>query len=60
LLKKSVFTGKIDYLQIAFDRTEGRVEISATASEAFKHEDLLARVGPGVVPRDIARTGFEC
>ena len=50
-------------LQIAFDRTEGRVEISATVSEAiaesFNTKDLLARGGLTVVPKDIAGAGFE-
>ena len=50
-------------LQIAFDKTAGRVEISATVSEAvaesFNTKDLLARGGLAVVPRDIAGTRFE-
>lgn len=50
-------------LQIAFDKREGRVEISATVSEAvaeaFNTKDPLAREGLAVVPKDIAGTGFE-
>jgi hypothetical protein len=50
-------------LQIAVDKTEGRVEISATISEdvarALNSEDPLARGGLSVVPRDIAGAGFE-
>lgn len=50
-------------LQIAFDKREGRVEISATVSEAvaesFNHEDPLWREGPSVTPRGIAGAGFE-
>jgi len=51
------------HLQIAFDKTTGRREISATVSEAvaesFNHKDPLARGGLAVVPRDIAGTRFE-
>ena len=50
-------------LQIAVDRTEGRVEISATVSEevakALNTKDPLAREGLAVVPKDIAGAGFE-
>ena len=50
-------------LQIAFDKREGRLEISATVSEAvaqsFNTTDLLARGGLSVVPKDIAGAGFE-
>ncbi len=50
-------------LQIAVDKTEGRVEISATVSEevakALNTKDPLAREGLAVVPRDIAGAGFE-
>jgi hypothetical protein len=49
-------------LQIAVDKTEGRVEISATVSEdvakAPNSKDPLARGGLSVVPRDIAGARF--
>ena len=49
-------------LQIAVDRTEGRVEISATVSEevakALNTKDPLAREGLAVVPKDIAGARF--
>ena len=52
-----------DLAQIAVDKTEGRVETSATVSEevskALKSKDPLARGGLSVVPRDIAGTRFE-
>jgi hypothetical protein len=50
-------------LQSAVDRTEGRVEISATVSEevarALNTKDPLAREGLAVVPKDIAGARFE-
>ena len=50
-------------LQIAVDKAEGRVEISATVSEdvarALDTKDPLAREGLAVVPKDIAGAGFE-
>jgi hypothetical protein len=50
-------------LQIAVDKTEGRLEISATVSEdvakVLNTNDPLAREGLAVVPKDVARTGFE-
>jgi hypothetical protein len=55
-------SGHVD-LQIAVDKTEGRVEISATVSEevakALNTKDPLAREGLAVVPRDIAGARFE-
>ncbi len=49
-------------LQIAVDRTEGRMDISATVSEevarALNTKDPLAREGLAVVPKDIAGARF--
>jgi hypothetical protein len=59
-VKRRVF-GAFD-LQIAVDRTEGRVEISAAASKivatTLNTKDPLAREGLTVVPKDIAGARF--
>ena len=50
-------------LQIAYDKTEGRVELTATVSEAvadaFENAKALQVEGSGVVVTDIAGAGFE-
>jgi hypothetical protein len=50
-------------LQIAYDRRESRVEISATVSEAvaeaFEDAKALLAEGSSVVTTDIAGVGFE-
>ena len=50
-------------LQIVYDKTEGRVEISATVSEAiveaFQNAKTLLAEGSSVVVTNIAGTGFE-
>ena len=49
-------------LQIAYDKAEGRVELTATVSEAvadaFEITKALRREGSVVVPRDIAGARF--
>jgi hypothetical protein len=50
-------------LQIAYDKQEGRVELTATVSEAvadaFENAKALQAEGSSVVPTDIAGVGFE-
>ena len=50
-------------LRIAYDKAEGRVEVSATVSEsvasAFENAKALLPEGSAVVVRDIAGAGFE-
>ena len=50
-------------LQIAYDKAEGKVEVSATVSEsvasAFENAKALLAEGSAVVVRDIAGAGFE-
>jgi hypothetical protein len=50
-------------LRIAYDKVGGRVEISATVSEAvasaFESTKALQKEGSEVVARDIAGAGFE-
>ncbi len=50
-------------LQIAYDKGEGRVEISATVSEAvaeaFENAKALLAEGSSMVTTNIAGTGFE-
>ncbi len=50
-------------LQIAYDKQEGRVELTATVSEAvadaFENAKALHAEGSSVVPTDIAGVGFE-
>jgi hypothetical protein len=50
-------------LQIAYDKAERRVELTATVSEAvadaFENAKALQMEGSSVVARDIAGAGFE-
>jgi hypothetical protein len=50
-------------LQIAYDKAEGRVELTATVSEAvadaFENAKALQKEGLSVVATDIAGVGFE-
>ena len=50
-------------LQIAYDKQEGRVELSATVSEAvaeaFENAEALLAEGSSVVVTNIAGAGFE-
>ena len=50
-------------LQIAYDKVEGRVELSATVSEAvaeaFENAEALLAEGSSVVVTNIAGAGFE-
>jgi ABC-type transporter Mla subunit MlaD len=61
VIKRQVFAS-FD-LQIAYDKVERRVELSATVSEAvadaFENAKALQMDGSSVVARDIAGVGFE-
>ena len=50
-------------LQIAYDKAEGRIEVSATVSEAvadaLENEKALREEGLRVTANDIAGAGFE-
>ena len=60
-IKRQVFAS-FD-LQIAYDKAEHRVELTATVSEAvadaFENAKALQAEGSSVVVTDIAGTGFE-
>ena len=60
-IKRQVFTS-FD-LQIAYDKAQHRVELTATVSEAvaeaFENAKALQAEGSSVVPTDIAGAGFE-
>ncbi len=60
-IKRQVFSA-FD-IQIAYDKVERRVEVSATVSaavaDAFENAKALQAEGSSVVVRDIAGAGFE-